>query len=365
VLLNAGIVAQVEHTIGHTSAEMKLFTDGEVEPSTNVVTQVVEVANEFQPDLFVAVGGGSNMDLAKAALASLRTKLDAEQLFGFDNVPPPASKRSPALVCVPTTAGTGSEVTHSAILTNATTGKKAAILSQRIRPEIAIVDPRLTLSCPPKVTAESGIDALTHAIEAFLVTNFYSFMENLSEGLPYEGNHPLGDLYAEKAISLIGANLPRAFEEPDDLAARSAMAFAATLAGAAFSSCGVSLAHALEYPIGSAYKCSHGIGNAIVLPAVMRYWMEERASRLAKIAALLGVAEAEQMSKEEAAEAGVRRVEELRKSIGLPTRLSEVGGTSEDIDALAATSMSLQRLLDLSPKTPTIEDTRKMLKASM
>lgn len=361
VLLAAGIVAQVETAIKQTSAQVKIFADGEVSPSTATVAKLVEGAREFQPDMFVAVGGGSSMDLAKAAAAVFTNDVDAESIFGFDQVPGATVR----LACLPTTAGTGSEVTHSAILKDSLTGEKAAVLSQYVRPEIAIVDPQLTLSCPPNITAESGLHALSHAVEAFLVTNFYAFAEDMQHGLAYEGNHPLGDLYAEKAISLIGTHLQKAVDEPENLAARSSMAFAATLAGAASSSCGVSMTHAFAFAIGSTYKCSHGIGNALALPAVMRFWMPQRQSRLAKIAVLLGVPDAAQMNEEEAAEAGIMAVKQLRQLLSLPTRFADIGGKPDDLDALATTAMSLERVLDLSPRKPTIEDVRRILEDSL
>ncbi|MDB4639312.1 iron-containing alcohol dehydrogenase [bacterium] len=361
VLESTGLVSHVVAAIAQTQATSKRFLDGEVEPSTDLIATVADQATEFRPDLFVALGGGSNMDLAKAVASVHTHACRAEKLIGFDAVPGPVLP----LVCLPTTAGTGSEMTHSAIIRNSTTGKKASILSQHVRPNVAIVDPQLTLSCPAKVTAESGIDALTHAIEAYLVTNFYSFSENLEHGLPYEGNHPLGDMYAEKAIRLIGESLHRAVDEPENLAARSSMAFAATLAGAAFSTCGVSLAHALEYPIGSKYKCSHGAGNGIVLPAVMRFWLASRQSRVAKIASMLGVAGADQMPDQEAAHAAIEAVERLRSDIGLPTCLSDVGAKSEDLVELATTAISLQRLLDLSPVNTTFDDAKNILRASL
>ncbi|MAI35757.1 MAG: hypothetical protein CBE00_13700 [Planctomycetaceae bacterium TMED240] len=360
-LVKAGIVSQAEVAIQTVGTAFQVFSDGEVEPSTSTVKTLVDAANEFQPDLFVALGGGSNMDLAKAAAATFGGDGDVGALFGFDQAP----QRAVKLVCIPTTAGTGSEVTHSAILKESATGKKAAILSQRIRPDVAIVDPQLTISCPQQVTAESGIDALTHAIEAYLVRNFFSFSEDLEHGLPYEGSHPLGDMYAEKAIRLIGRNLKRVIDDPDDLAARSGMALAATLAGAAFSSCGVSLAHALEYPLGATYQCSHGVGNGIVLPGVMQFWSDTRQARLAQIAAFLGVEQAEQMQASEAAQAAIHWVTKVRERIGLPTGLLAVGGKPEDIPGLAAAAMSLQRLLDLSPTTPTLEDLTTILKASL
>ena len=360
-LVKAGIVSQAEVAIQSAGTAMQLFSDGEVEPSTSTVENLLDVANEFQPDLFVALGGGSNMDLAKAAAAALGGDGDVGSLFGFDQV----SQRVAKLVCIPTTAGTGSEVTHSAILKESATGKKAVILSQRIRPDVAIVDPQLTISCPSQVTAESGIDALTHAIEAYLVRNFFSFSEDLEHGLPYEGSHPLGDMYAEKAIRLIGQNLKRVIDDPDDLAARTGMALAATLAGAAFSSCGVSLAHALEYPLGATYQCSHGVGNGIVLPGVMQFWSRTRQARLARIATFLGVEKVEEMQGPEAAQSAIHWVRTVREQIGLPTGLAAVGGKQEDIPGLATAAMALQRLLDLSPAETTVEDLKAILEASV
>ena len=361
VLCEAGIVAQADVAIRQTSSTMEIFRDGEIEPSTETVGKLVGIANEFQPDLFVAVGGGSNMDLAKAAAAAFSNQCEVESFFGFNQIPGNAAK----VVCIPTTSGTGSEVTHSAILKKSATGSKAAILSQHIRPDVAIVDPQLTFSCPPRVSAESGIDALTHAIEAYLVRNFFAFSEDFDHGLPYEGNHPLGDMYAEKAIRLIGRHLQRVIDDPEDLAARSGMALAATLAGIAFSSCGGSLAHALEYPIGSKYQCSHGVGNGIVLPGVMQYWSNTRQARVAQIADFLGVHQAGEMPVAEAAEAAIGRVRELREQMGLPTGLAAVGGDEADITGLANTALSLQHLVDLSPLMPTIEDMSGILRASL
>jgi alcohol dehydrogenase class IV len=361
VLSEVGIVDKAENVLSKTSADWMLFTEGEPEPSTALVTRVAELARSYQPDLFVAIGGGSNMDLAKAAAAAFGHNMDPEQMLGFDQVPGP----TPTLVCLPTTAGTGSEVTHSAVLKSAATGQKGAILSQYLRPDIAIVDPNLTISCPPKVTAECGFDALTHAIEALLVNRSSNLTEDQEHGLPYEGNHPLGDLYAEKAISLIATNLWRALEASESIKARSGMALAATLAGMAFSSCGVSLAHALEYPIGAKYGCSHGIGNAIVLPEVMRFWMPERETQLARIAELLGVSKADTMQPLKAAEAGIRMLEKLRTAVFLPSKLSEVGATGTDIQGLAEKALTAQRLLDLSPRKATADDITAMLKASL
>ena len=361
VLDEVGAVRQVRKAIQPTSAELHVCSDGAVEPTTDLVEQTANLARDFEPDLIVALGGGSNMDLAKACSALLHSDCTAESLLGPDNVVGPITP----LACLPTTAGTGSEVSHSAVLKNSATDKKAAILSQAIRPKFALVDPYMTISCPAQVTAESGIDALTHAIEACLATNFFQFTESIDSTLPYEGNNPLGDLYAEKAIQLIAQHLQTAVEEPEDLTARSGMSLAATLAGAAFSNCGVGLCHALEYPLGSiSPQCSHGAGNGIVLPEVLRYLAEHRPAKVARIAACLHDDFA-RLPAVEAADAAVEFICDLRQAINIPARLSDVGIEESQLPELVETAFSLQRLIDLTPGPPTPADGLKILRACL
>src|SRR5439155_17887948 len=175
------------------------------------------------------------------------------------------------VVCVPTTAGTGSEVSGAAALTDTDNAVKVGCLSNYLRPRAAVVDPLLTVSCPPKVTADSGIDALTHAIEGYTAVDFAAFPLPAGERSVYQGRHPLGDVCAEQAIRLIGRHLRRAVHHGDDLDAREGMALGATIAGLSFSNVGVALVHALEYPVGGVTNCSHGEGNGLLLPYVMRF----------------------------------------------------------------------------------------------
>src|SRR5262249_51596439 len=155
-----------------------------------------------------------------------------------------------------------------------------------LRPTLAVVDPLLTVSCPPKVTADSGIDALTHAIEAYTAVDNADFPLPPGERSCYQGRHPLGDVTAEKGIELCGKFLRRAVRDGQDLEAREGMALAATLAGLAFSNVGVALVHALEYPVGPVTHCSHGEGNGLLLPYVMRYNLPVRVKEFARVAAL-------------------------------------------------------------------------------
>ena len=359
-LFDKEIVSQAKLAIANASASAEVFSHAVGVPSTFTCADLLAVAADFQPDLFVAVGGGSSMDLAKVAAAAFGTGADVEDMFGFDQV----GHRCVKLACIPTTSGTGSEVTHRAIMQSPGNGDHTFLISQRLRPDIAIIDPQLSLSCPAEVTAESGMIALTNAIEAYLVRNFYSFPEDMEHGLPYEGSHPMGDLYAEKAIRLIGKNLKRAVTDPDNLAARSGMALGATLAGAAFSSCGVSLVNALQFSLNAKFKCKHGVANAMVLPEVMKFWSTNRQARLAEIAAYLGVDEARGLQPADAAIAAIEWVRHARQQIGIPESLSVLGATKADVAEVAGAAILQDQLIELSPVTPHVDDLLKILEAS-
>src|SRR6516164_50751 len=207
-------------------------------------------ARAFRPDALLGLGGGSNMDLAKITATVLTHGGAPATYVGDDKVPGPILP----LLCLPTTAGTGSEVSAASVLTDTDNHIKVGILSNYLRPRVALIDPLLTVSCPPKVTADSGIDALTHAIEAYTAVDNETFPLPHGERTVYQGRHPLGDTLAEKAISLVGKHLRRAVANGNDLEAREGMALGAMLAGMAFSNVGVAAVHALEYPVGGAVR---------------------------------------------------------------------------------------------------------------
>src|SRR4029077_3231660 len=229
-------------------------------------------------------GGGSNMNLSKIPATALSHGGAFRDYVGDDKVPGPILP----LICLPTTAGTGSEVSAAAVLTDQENKMKVCVLSNYLRPRVALVDPLLSVSCPPKITADSGIDALSHAIEAYTAVDNEHFPLPHGERSVYQGRHPLGDCLAEKAMSLIGANLEKAVRAGGDLEARDAMALGATLAGLAFSNVGVALIHAMEYPVGGAVHCSHGTRNGLLLPHVMRFHLDVRTPELARVAVFLG-----------------------------------------------------------------------------
>jgi alcohol dehydrogenase len=224
-----------------------------------------------------------------------------------------------------------------------------------LRPAAAVVDPLLTVSCPPQVTADSGIDALTHAVEAYTAVDNAEFPLPPGERSVYQGRHPLGDILAEKAIALVGQYLRRAVKDGNDLEARDGMALGATLAGMAFSNVGVAVVHALEYPVGGAVHCSHGGGNGLLLPYVMRFNLPARVPAFARIARLLGEDTAA-LTEQQAAERAVTAVQRLRADIGIPDRLRDLGVRQEQLPLFAEKAFSIKRILRVNPRPVTAAD---------
>ncbi|MCR9119259.1 MAG: iron-containing alcohol dehydrogenase [bacterium] len=357
ILIEAGIVGKAETSLEAAGVAYDVFSEGEAEPSIRVAEAAIELAKDRGADLIIGIGGGSNMDLAKIVAAVVAHGGHPRDYFGVDQIPGPVLP----LICVPTTAGTGSEVSHAAVLTDTDAAMKVSTISQWLRPTVALVDPELTYSCPPTVTADSGIDALTHAVEACTATHFSKLSTESPVG--YEGTYPLGVSFAEQAIRLISEHLQTACKEPDNVAAREGMAYAATLAGMAFSNCGVALVHALEYPLGGELHCSHGAGNGLLLPYVMRFNLPDCRDMLANIADWMGVDTAE-MDSQQAAEAAIDAVTELRLAIGVPDRIRELGGTREQLPNFAHKTFALARLRAVNPRDYSEQDLLELLESA-
>jgi len=358
-LAAAGLVDVVRWPLEAAGATVEVFDGGEPEPSLDLAKTVVDATQSFRPDGIVGLGGGSNMDLAKIAAVLLTHGGTVRDYMGEDKVPGPVLP----LVCVPTTAGTGSEVSASSVLTDAANHVKVGVLSNYLRPRLAVVDPDLTLSCPKKVTADSGIDALTHAIEAYTAVDNETFPLPPGEKTTYQGRHPMGDMLAERAIRLVGQHLVRAVEHPTDHAAREGMALAATLGGMAFSNVGVAIVHALEYPVGGAVHCSHGAGNGLLLPYCMRFNLPYRRAAFARIAELLGE-DVAGLDEAAAAERAVAAVEQLRTKIGIPNRLRDIGVQPAQLRGFAEKAFAIQRVLRVNPKFPTVDDLAEILQSA-
>ncbi len=347
----AALVERICQPLRTANCDVEVFLEGEAEPSIATAEKSLACAQAFQPDVVMGLGGGSNMDLSKNTAAAYTHQAQPADFFGYNQVPGPTIP----LVCIPTTAGTGSEVSHSMVLTDETARIKISGQSEYFRPDFAVVDPVLTDGCPRQVTADSGMDALTHAIEAITAIDFDKLEVPVGETCAYDGRFPLSDSLAERAIRLCGQHLQMAVHEPENQEARDAMALAATLAGMAFSNSGVALVHAMEYPLGGELHCSHGLGNGLLLPYVMRFNLTERTGTMARIAKWMGV-DTRVMDEAEAALAGIEKIEQLRMEIGIPHRIRELGATEIQLESFAEKTMKIQRLFWLNPRRASYDD---------
>ena len=345
---------QVDHLLQRLrlSCTQVLVFDGCVpEPPIETAQAAIESGMSAGVDGVVAIGGGSNMDIGKIVATVLRHGGTPRDYFGFDMVPGPIVP----MIAMPTTAGTGSEVSHAAVLTDIVIQNKVSSLSRWLRPVVAIVDPALTDSCPPRVTADSGFDALVHAIEAVTNRDFSEMADVDPQARAYEGGYSLTRLLGAEAIRLVGCFLERAYRKPDDLEARDGMALAAMLAGMAFSNSGVALVHALEYPVGGLTHCSHGEGNGLLLPHVMRFNLPACTNAMANAANWLGCA-TNGLSMADAALSAITAVVEMQHAVGIRTRLTDLGLVRDQIPLVAQKAFQIKRLMDVNPRRATESD---------
>lgn len=267
-----------------------VFSDTVPDPTDTVVEAGVAALRGGDHDCLIGFGGGSPMDTAKA-MAILAAAAPGQRIRDF-KVPAQADRAALPVVCVPTTAGTGSEATRFTVITDTSSDEKMLIAGLGALPLAAVVDYELTFSVPPRTTADTGIDSLTHALEAYVSKRA----------------NPVSDMYAERAMRLIGPNLRAVWHRPDDARAREAMMLGATLAGLAFSNASVALIHGMSRPIGAHFHVPHGLSNAMLLPAVTEFGLNSALPRYAEAARFIGCAaegDADQV-------AGAKLLEELR-----------------------------------------------------
>ena len=359
-LLDAGLVDRVSAPLRAADVSVEVFAGGSPEPPLHAVNDAIAAARDCGAEVLLGLGGGSNMDIAKAAAVVLTHGGAVKDYAGDQVVPGPVFP----LILVPTTSGTGSEVTAAAVLNDTDQGAKFSILSNHLRARFAVVDPLLTVSCPAAVTAASGIDALSHAVEAYTAVDNEAFPLPAGEATIYQGRHPLGDLLAERAIGLIGENLRRAVNDGDDLDAREGMALASTLAGMSFSNSGVAVVHALEYPLNDTVHTPHGVGCGLFLPYVMRFTGPARPQQMARIAELLESGDPVQPG-DSAVERAAAAVEKLNADIGIPLRLRDVGISEAQLPAMADKAFTVKRILRVSPRSVAQEDLAAILRAAL
>jgi alcohol dehydrogenase len=339
--------ASVRTSLDEAGVDVDVFSGAVVDVPESTITEAADHAAAFRPDVIVAVGGGSTIDLAKvtALLASHPGPLST--YYPVESVPGPVL----SLIAVPTTAGTGSEVTPVSVITDARTQMKVGVASRHLIPRHAICDPLLTVGAPRTVTAHSGMDALAHAVESFMAIR-QSVTASSVLTRPQVGKNLLSDTLALTAAGGISANLARVVDDGEDLEARSSMLYGSLLAGIAFGNAGVTAAHALQFAVGAATHTSHGLGTGLLLPYVMEF---NRPARPAEIAALAEVMECTDP---------VVAVHELGLRVGLPASLAEIGVEHGEIRSLAEASIGIGRLIDNNPVPLDVDALEQILTAA-
>ena len=339
-MVKAGVCETVVAHLAEGKGEIKVFDGGQPEVDRQTIEQAAAIAQAYKPDVVVGLGGGSNLDLSKCVALLVKYPGALSAYYGENNVPGPITP----VVAVPTTAGTGSEVSPVAVVADPERAMKVGIASRALIPKWAIVDPALTVSCPASVTSHSGMDALAHAIESFCAR----VRNDCSPHAIFVGKNPMSDVLARKAIPAIAKFLPAAVAQPKDREAREEMALASLLAGMAFSSAGTAAVHALQYPVGEATHTPHGLGNAVLLPTVMRTITPSRIEEMAFIARGLDPT-LHSNTDEDAASRAAGLVEILGAKVGIPKGLRALGVKKEQLPQFSQMAFTVRRLLDNSP----------------
>ncbi|HDZ73866.1 MAG TPA: iron-containing alcohol dehydrogenase [Aurantimonas coralicida] len=324
-------------SLAESGAAVTIFDDVAADPKLSILEAATDAARTADATGIVGFGGGSSLDVAKLVALIAGSGEDLDAAWGVGNAKGP---RLP-LVLVPTTAGTGSEVTPVSIITVGEEEKRG-VSSALIVPDIAVLDAELTLGLPPAITAATGVDAMVHAIEAYASKN--------------ANNNPLSKMLAREALRLIGANIEAVIAEPANVAARGAMLLGSMLAGQAFANSPVAAVHALAYPIGGTFHIPHGLSNALVLPHVLRFNAPYAAHLYAEIAADAFPALEREESTQGRCAAFVEELAALSERLGLPPRLRDVGIGEEHLAKMAADAMKQQRLLVNNPRAVSESD---------
>lgn len=316
-VVNAGLIDPLTTELSLTATKTSIFDGTEPEPTVESIEKAVEALEKVgDVDLFVAVGGGSVMDTAKCMnIVSMNGGSILDYEDGIEN-PRPIRKLRP-LIAIPTTAGTGSEASAWAVFTDTKRKLKTGACDPKLIADVAILDPNMTKTMPPTLTAATGMDALTHAIEAYV--SIYA--------------NPVTDAFSAQAIRLIAENLRIAVKDGKNMEARTNMILASFMAGSAFSNSSLGIVHSMAESMGGFCRIPHGIANTLMLPHVMEFNLSANVEKFAKIAELMGE-DVKNLDADQASKKSVSAVKELSKDIGLPQTLREVGVKREDIPAL-------------------------------
>lgn len=340
-LISAGLVDKPIHDLKAVGADVLLYDNIVADPPASKINEAVDAARQHDADSVIGFGGGSSMDTAKVVAVLLKAKQTLEDIYGIGAV---EDKRAPLLLA-PTTAGTGSEVTPISVVTK-DDDTKVAVVDSALFPDIAVLDPTLTLGLPRNVTAATGIDAMVHAVEAYTNIN---------------KKNPVSDALAREALSLLASNIVEACENGSNLTARENMMLGAMLAGQSFANSPVGAVHAMAYPLGGIFHIPHGLSNSLMLEPVLRFNAPNAFEHYAELAEILipGISG----TPTERCDKFIHHIVELVEATGVERRLSQMGISHNDLPRMAEDALKGQRLLQNNPRPVNYDDALNMYQA--
>jgi len=339
-VIQAGIVKKLEDILSNAGIAYVVYSDLVPEPPIKIADKAVDAVKNSDIELIIGIGGGSSLDIAKAVAVLSKNEGAAADYLNLNGTRKLNNKGLPKIL-IPTTSGTGSEVTDIAVFSLETS--KDVITNNYLLADVAVVDPELTYTLPPRITAATGVDALTHAVEALISVNA----------------SPLTDTLALDAIKRISQNIRTGVWHGSNVKARNELAWGSLIAGLSFYNAGVSGVHALAYPLGGLFKISHGDSNAVLLPYVFDYIWPSCIEKMVLMADALGI-QTNGITHREIAINTVKELSNIVKDVGIPITLKEFGIKAEDIERLSQDALKQTRLLARSPKAYSLDDIRNV-----
>ncbi|MDQ0915548.1 alcohol dehydrogenase class IV [Paenibacillus sp. V4I5] len=334
-----GVIEQIVVELKQAGISSRCITEVKPEPTVDNIRAVFANISAEPVDLLIGIGGGSVLDATKLFSVLLTNPVDLQSMIGTDLVSQPGIPT----VLVPTTSGTGSEVTPNAIVTVPEEELKVGVISRHLLPKLVIIDPVLTVSLPQPITAATGMDAFTHALE--------SYISNKA--------NPISDMFALESIRLIAESLVHAYHTGSDLEAREKMLLGSMYGGMALSAAGTAAVHALAYPLGGKFNISHGVANSMLLPHVMAYNMDAISGRLDNVAQAMGL-QMEKRGGKDSSDLVIEQIFEWTSDMHIPQNLREFGITERDVDDLAVAASKVTRLLNNNPKPLDLESIKSV-----
>lgn len=334
-MMDLGFVEQIVSQLEAKGVSVDTNTNILPEPTLENIEQVFEATASTNYDVLIGIGGGSVLDTTKILSVLKTNDSSVEQLLGTDLVVNPGAPT----ILIPTTSGTGAEVTPNAIVTLPDQELKVGIVSKLLLPTLVILDPALTLKLPKPITAATGMDAFTHSLESFISTKA----------------NPISDMFALESIRLISSSIVEAFQNGQSIEAREKMLVGSMYGGMALTSAGTAAVHALAYPLGGKYKIPHGVANSMLLPHVMKYNMDAITDRLALVAEPMGIS-AQGLSNSQLAEKVVEKIVEWTNVLEIPQDLKNYGVKEEELPEISVSASQVTRLLNNNPKKLSIAD---------